>query len=140
MEGHFLWQLDHQGDSIFARNLVERVPITDLAFVDHLGYTALHCAVIAGNIEAAKLLVNRNPNLPNIWSNQMWLPLHLAAAVPGNREMFLYLLKVTKADIEPKPFEDDSGVRLLSGLITNEFYGEYFFHPENLISNQTSFR
>ncbi|CAK9188330.1 unnamed protein product [Ilex paraguariensis] len=105
----------------FLTKLVEHMSATDLAFVDEDGSTALHIAAIAGNIEAAKLLVNKNSDLPNILDNSNSLPLH-SAAVCGQREMFLYLMTVTNANMEPKPFEDESGVRLLRALITYGYY------------------
>ncbi|CAK9144634.1 unnamed protein product [Ilex paraguariensis] len=107
----------------FLKKLVEHMSTTDLAFVDEDGSTALHIAAIAGNIEAAKLLVNKNSDLPNILDNSNSLPLHSAAAC-GKREMFLYLMTVTNANMEPKPFEDESGVRLVHALITYGYYGE----------------
>ncbi|CBI39909.3 unnamed protein product, partial [Vitis vinifera] len=52
----------------FVEKLVEFVPREALALRDSDGATALFKAARAGNIKAAKLLVNKNPSLPNICS------------------------------------------------------------------------
>ncbi|THG04978.1 hypothetical protein TEA_018979 [Camellia sinensis var. sinensis] len=123
----------------FVKKLIEKMSPEDLALVDSRGRTALHEASITGNVEAAKLLVQRNTILPNILDKKGRVPLYYAANF-GFREMVLYLLDVTrsldvntehlepkplgvnKENLEPKPFEDRSGVTLLYRLATSGLY------------------
>ncbi|KAL2454418.1 Ankyrin repeat family protein [Abeliophyllum distichum] len=93
----------------------------DLAIKDSSGSTALHTAAHVGNIEAATLLIQRNPNLAIVLNNDNELPLHVAAKY-GQGEMVLHLLPITKEDAEPKPFEEESGAKLLCGLIDSGLY------------------
>ncbi|KAH7841778.1 hypothetical protein Vadar_034260 [Vaccinium darrowii] len=107
----------------FVEKLLLRMSPEDLARRDRFGQTALHQAAISGNNMVAKLLVGKNPYLPNIGT--MWgdLPIHFAAE-RGNREMVDFLLKVTKMDGALNPFERQLGVKLLNNLVYGELYGE----------------
>ncbi|CAK9136894.1 unnamed protein product [Ilex paraguariensis] len=105
----------------FVKNLVDKMSPADLALPNYYGTTALHTAAATGNIEAAKLLVNKNIHLPYIFDYAKALPLHVAAN-RSQREMVLYLMEVTEADKEPKPFEDETGVTLVVGLIAGGLY------------------
>ncbi|KAL2907022.1 Ankyrin repeat and sterile alpha motif domain-containing protein 1B [Bienertia sinuspersici] len=91
-------------DFEFVEKLIKRMSPEDLALTDHNGETALSVAAVVGNIDAAKSLVNKNPDLPNI-SGKSGLPIHRAAQY-GQHELINYLLGVTKGDIEPSPFID----------------------------------
>ncbi|KAL7252739.1 hypothetical protein ACSBR1_007330 [Camellia fascicularis] len=88
----------------FVKNLVKHMLPEDLALGDTRKRTALHRAAGAGNIEAAELLVKKNPYLPNAQNYDKLIPLFYAAA-RGDRDMFLYLLRVTAIndDDETKP-------------------------------------
>ncbi|KNA17448.1 hypothetical protein SOVF_079710 [Spinacia oleracea] len=108
-------------DLEFAEKLIRRMSPEDLALTDQNGETALSVAAVVGNIEAAKLLVNKNPDLPNV-SGKSGLPIHRAAQY-GQKTMIWYLLDVTRADIESSPFAGESGGRLLIDIITAEFFG-----------------
>ncbi|XP_059657932.1 ankyrin repeat-containing protein ITN1-like [Cornus florida] len=93
----------------------------DVALVDGNGSTALHTAAICGNTEAAKLLVEKNPDLANMEDNTKNLPIHYASII-GRRSMVLYLLDLTNKEIQPKLLEDESGAILINGLIaSNQF-------------------
>ncbi|KAK9292135.1 hypothetical protein L1049_020093 [Liquidambar formosana] len=78
---------------------------------------------IDNNNEPAKLLVAKNPHLPNTWNDTQLLPLHVAGLF-GHKEMVLFLLTVTKDDVEPSPFAEEPGVRLLNIVIVAGFYGQ----------------
>ncbi|KAK4396832.1 hypothetical protein Sango_1519800 [Sesamum angolense] len=107
----------------FVKELLELIPTEALATLrDQAGQTALHYAAIFGNVEAAKLLVSKDPGLTNRPSNTFLLPIHLAALY-ANKDMVSYLLTVTRDDIDPNPFADKSGVDLLNLVILAEFYG-----------------
>ncbi|XP_057543848.1 ankyrin repeat-containing protein NPR4-like [Amaranthus tricolor] len=92
----------------------------DLALTDQNGETALSVAAVVDNLEAAKLLVNKNPELPYIFGKS-GLPIHRAAQF-GHRDMFLYLLSVTRDDIDPSPFIGKSGGMLIIAVITAEYF------------------
>ncbi|KAI7988534.1 putative receptor-like protein kinase [Camellia lanceoleosa] len=79
---------------LFVRKLVELMQPEALALTDYFGNTALHATAVLGNIIEAELIVNKNPDLLNIWNKDGFLPLHLAA-MHGKRKMTLFLLSVT---------------------------------------------
>lgn len=106
----------------FVEKLVRRMSPEELALTDQNGETALSMAAIVGNTEAAELLVSKNPDLPNI-ASKSGFPLHWAAQY-GQKPMLLYLLDITRKDMDPSPFSGESGVKLLISIITAEFYGE----------------
>uniref|UniRef100_F6I4Y6 PGG domain-containing protein n=1 Tax=Vitis vinifera TaxID=29760 RepID=F6I4Y6_VITVI len=58
----------------FVEKLVEFMPSEALALRDSDGATALFNAARAGNIKAVKLLVNKNPSLPNICQPAITIP------------------------------------------------------------------
>nr|CAN76582.1 hypothetical protein VITISV_009434 [Vitis vinifera] len=80
----------------FVEKLVEFMPSDKLALQDSDGATALFKTVRAGNIKAVKLLVNKNPSLPNICNRHDFASLHSAVRY-GHKELTLYLLSVTRA-------------------------------------------
>ncbi|KAL2555624.1 Ankyrin repeat family protein [Forsythia ovata] len=67
------------------------------------------------------MLVEKNPDLPNVWDKDGSLPIH-RAAMGGKKEMVLYLLTITKEDAEPKPFESEPGLKFVHHLISNGMY------------------
>ncbi|KAL6989361.1 Ankyrin repeat, partial [Sarracenia purpurea var. burkii] len=105
----------------FVEELLLKMEPVDLETKDIAGITALHAAAAAANLEATKMLVRKNPNLPNIADSNMLVPLHVAAII-GKRKMVVYLLGVTKENVEPKPFEGERGAKLLNSLA---FSGHY---------------
>ncbi|KAH7862760.1 hypothetical protein Vadar_009130 [Vaccinium darrowii] len=110
------------GSSIrFMGNLVELMTPEELAQPNVSGDTAFHRVAGIGGVEIAKLLFKKNPDLPNMWNHAGRFPLHYAA-MWGHKDMVQYLLKITKEDIEPKPFEGHSGSLLMRSLITSELY------------------
>ncbi|KAK9705408.1 hypothetical protein RND81_07G054600 [Saponaria officinalis] len=104
----------------FVEKMVRKMSPEELALTDQNGDTVLFVAAMVGNLDAAKLLVNKNPNLPNT-SSKSDLPIHRAAQY-GHKPMVQYLLQVTRSDIEPIPFSGESGVKLLINVIIAEFY------------------
>ncbi|KAF5952106.1 hypothetical protein HYC85_010050 [Camellia sinensis] len=127
----------------FVKKLVNRMSPEDLAHGDRDERTALHRAAAVGNLEAAKLLVEKNRYLPNVETVQKRIPLYFAAT-HRKKEMVTYLLSVTEDEAKsnhsspryqkpsyqkpdgwnPKPFEGESGFRILHQLILSEFYGK----------------
>ncbi|KAH7844158.1 hypothetical protein Vadar_024973 [Vaccinium darrowii] len=106
----------------FVKKLMQRMTPEDVARQDTSGQTALQKAVTSGNNVAAKWLVEKNPQLPNIETKDgEELAVHYAAQ-RGNREMVEYLLEVTKPDGDPNPFEGKLGAGLLTALVAGELY------------------
>ncbi|XP_071908960.1 uncharacterized protein [Coffea arabica] len=105
----------------FVDELVRLMPPNALSVTNKFNETALHLAARCGNTEAAKLLVNRDPDLPYVWSDTKLLPLHLAALF-SHKETLIYLLTVTRNDAEPSPFVGQSGITLLNVVVTSGFY------------------
>ncbi|KAE9465754.1 hypothetical protein C3L33_02338, partial [Rhododendron williamsianum] len=87
------------GRNRFVRELLKKMTPQDLKdLVDSQGATALHCAAAANNMEGAKMVVNKSPDLPNVIDGMGGRPIHHAAYC-GHREMVLYLKEVTSEDI-----------------------------------------
>ncbi|XP_059634711.1 uncharacterized protein LOC132277028 isoform X2 [Cornus florida] len=105
----------------FVEKLMELVSTEALVVANQFNETALHFAAKFGNTEAAKLLVTKNAHLPHIWSNTELLPLHLATLF-GHKETVVYLLTVTKDDVDPCPFADEPGIKLLNIVVDSGFY------------------
>ncbi|KAF7152073.1 hypothetical protein RHSIM_Rhsim01G0121800 [Rhododendron simsii] len=103
----------------FVRKLLEKMsPKEVIDLVDCSGLTALHVAADHGNIDGAKMLVRKNPDLPNVKDNKGFIPLNLAAA-RGSREMVLFLMEKTKQEVK---LMDGVGEELLRDLIISELY------------------
>ncbi|XP_059633233.1 protein ACCELERATED CELL DEATH 6-like isoform X2 [Cornus florida] len=105
----------------FVKNLLETMSAEDLAVRNNYGGTALHHAAFAGNIKAAKFLVDKNPNLPHCCDDDELSPL-LAAALHSRSKMVRYLWKVTKEEICPIPFEGEAGANLVKALMVDGPY------------------
>ncbi|KAL6313463.1 hypothetical protein AAG906_004426 [Vitis piasezkii] len=102
----------------FVEKLVKVMPSEALALQDSNGATALFNAVRAGNIKAAKLLVDKKTDLPNICDNDNLVPLHTALRY-GHKELTLYLLSVTS---DPSPFAGKPGFELLRRALMVGFH------------------
>ncbi|KAI3954644.1 hypothetical protein MKW98_019775 [Papaver atlanticum] len=106
--------------------LLKLVPPQTLEYVNSDGHTILHKAVNLGDIKFIKALVERNPNLTQIRSNEgcHGVPLVYAALSVTERQkvMVEYLYSVTK-DQDPSPFSGEQGYTLLVCLISADMYG-----------------
>ncbi|KAJ8773926.1 hypothetical protein K2173_009357 [Erythroxylum novogranatense] len=108
----------------FIQKLVDRASPESLAMGGSASnqWTGLHAAAMIGYTEAAKVLVEKNPILPQILEPfEKLAPIHYAALY-GHKETVCYLLSVTK-DEDPSPFKGTLGASLLTALIIAEFYG-----------------
>ena len=108
----------------FVEKFVNFMPNKVLVLRDSNGSTALFNAVRAGNIKAAKLLVDKKTDLPNICDNDKLVPLHSALRY-GHKELTIYLLSVTR-DVDPSPFADKPGFELLRRALMVGFHGELY--------------
>ncbi|OIT40322.1 PREDICTED: protein ACCELERATED CELL DEATH 6-like isoform X2 [Nicotiana attenuata] len=104
----------------FVENLVALMADDALAIRDSFGETPLHYAARFGNLDAAKILVNRNSNLPHIASKNGLYPIHLAAEY-GYKSVDLvhYFFSITD---DLAPYTGRTGVRLLYRLICSDLY------------------
>ncbi|KAJ4717237.1 Ankyrin repeat, partial [Melia azedarach] len=84
---------------------------------DSRGLTVLHLSAITGMKSASETLVKYHGNLPNAWSNDIWLPVHYAAYY-GKKDTVQYLVSVTAK----KNLVDINGARLISYLINSNLY------------------
>ncbi|KAI3862142.1 hypothetical protein MKW92_020622, partial [Papaver armeniacum] len=87
-------------------------------------YTALHYAAQHGNVEAAELLVNKNPRLRLLVEKKGYRPLDIALqnVSRNQKEVVEYLYSVTKDVEDPSPFSGGSGAYTLCKLIECDFY------------------
>ncbi|KAK6273681.1 hypothetical protein POUND7_010764 [Theobroma cacao] len=98
----------------FVRNLIDLKPVEALELTNDSNSTSLTVAAMVGNLEVARLLVERNPNLPYIRDNNEVVPLHRAVQY-GHKNLVSFLLGVTRNEIEPaypSPYADESGLML----------------------------
>ncbi|KAI3935824.1 hypothetical protein MKX01_033008 [Papaver californicum] len=103
------------GHTKFVEELVWQMSAKDLEIKEmNNGDTALHTAAIAGNIQAARAMVEKNPNLPQIRNKNGWIPLSSAAYCSSckQKEMMEYLLSVTKHN-NRSPFYGRAGGELI---------------------------
>ncbi|KAL1811710.1 hypothetical protein ACET3Z_021775 [Daucus carota] len=91
---------------------------------DESGNNPLHVAAGVGNTEAARLLVNNDPEMAQIPNSGGHTPLKLAAA-HGQKETLCYLLEKTK-DVSGEegisPYQGENGADLLALVISADFY------------------
>ncbi|KAL2474093.1 Ankyrin repeat family protein [Forsythia ovata] len=78
----------------FVHNLVEHLNTNDLELEDKHGNTAFCFAAVSGVVEIAKVMYEKNKNLPTIRSGIGQTPLEMAILL-GNREMVEYLYPIT---------------------------------------------
>ncbi|KZV24305.1 hypothetical protein F511_01787 [Dorcoceras hygrometricum] len=107
--------------NFFVRQLLD-YPMPDKTILakSSSGDTALHFAAMAGNKEAAEMLVNKKPELLYITNKRDRLPIHLAAR-NSHKDTLMYLISVSKRDVENSPFVGKMGALLITTAITSEF-------------------
>ncbi|KAD5961896.1 hypothetical protein E3N88_13369 [Mikania micrantha] len=89
-------------NSKFVEKLISLMSPQDLAMQNSFGKTAMFGAAVVGNVEAMKMMVDKNPNLPNITDIYNQLPIQ-SAAYAGQKHAVHYLLEVTgKKYLEPR--------------------------------------
>ncbi|WMV30589.1 hypothetical protein MTR67_023974 [Solanum verrucosum] len=110
------------GNTNFIEKLVASIENSeDLAIRDCFGETALHYAARFGNLDAAKILVDRYPGLPYIGTTDGLYPIHHAARYGHvSRDVFIHFLRFNE---NRAPYTDYSGVKLLYRLVESNLYG-----------------
>lgn len=110
----------------FVRELLKKMTQEEVYdLVDVRGGTALHYAAEVDYIDGAKMLFEKNPNLPNAQDLLPGgnTPLHWAAQF-GHRDMVEYLIDRTNVP-GMLASDNDQCAWLLRRLTHSEFYGEY---------------
>ncbi|KAJ3694053.1 hypothetical protein LUZ60_009533 [Juncus effusus] len=109
---------------VFLKNLLDYVVSSGnsevLRMKTSLEDTVLHYAAAFGNLEAAKLLVEKDPELLHMWNRNLFLPLHQAAD-SAKRSVFVYLFKKTRDNVSPRPFDGRPGIMLTVNLVFGGF-------------------
>lgn len=104
----------------FVKKLLKRMSSEDLALQNKHGNTALCFAAASGVIEIAKMLIDKNPNLPMIRNGGEMTPIHVAALF-GNGEMVKYLYwKTDFSNLSHLEF-----INLFLSVISADIYGTY---------------
>ncbi|KAK9061336.1 hypothetical protein SSX86_018516 [Deinandra increscens subsp. villosa] len=105
-----------KGNNDFVKKLISLMTPEDLAIQSSFGRTAMFGAAMVGNVDAMKLMVDKNPRLPNISDMGNQIPLHLAAST-AQKDSVNYLMKVTNEEF----LKDLRGV-LVHALILGGFF------------------
>lgn len=109
-------------DVHFVKKLVAKMDPKELESLNAKGNTALCFAAACGNTKIAKIMIQKNKRLPNIYGSDGVKPISVAA-LQGHRKMVEYLLPLT----EVKDWSDqEEQANLLTTCITSGLYGKYF--------------
>ncbi|XP_059657255.1 ankyrin repeat-containing protein ITN1-like isoform X4 [Cornus florida] len=115
----------------FVEELVNLMTSDDLALQNKVGNTALCFAAASGVTRIAKVMVNKNKNLPLIRGSKGALPLYMAAIL-GHRDMVWYLYSITEG------LTDEDLIGLLIAAITANLFGLLMELPSNYPSSYRS--
>lgn len=113
--------------SVFVEELVSRMTRNDMALRDKYGNTALCFAATSRIVKIAKLMVEKNHELPLIRTFREGTPLLIAVSYKS-RDMISYLLSVT--DLSQLTAQER--IELLIATIHSDFHGKSFYSFNNL--------
>ncbi|XP_057544951.1 ankyrin repeat-containing protein NPR4-like [Amaranthus tricolor] len=99
------------------RELVNIMDAESLALANKVGNTALCFAAVSGVVETARLMVDKNKELPNIRGSQGMTPLHMAVLL-GHQHMVWYLLEVT----DDTQMTNDDRIGLITSSIDTDMF------------------
>ncbi|KAI3920270.1 hypothetical protein MKW92_038861 [Papaver armeniacum] len=114
----------HRNHLVFIEEIVRFMPPEVLEYKARCyESTALHFAVMYGNLKAAEVMVKKNRMLTQICNCDGRVPLALALmyTTDAQKEIVEYLYSVTR-DEYPSPFSGHGGASLLCDAINEEFY------------------
>lgn len=103
----------------FVKLLVAHMHPQDLAIINKKGCTALCFAAVTGNVELARVMINKNLNLPTIRGSDGVLPI-LMAAMLGKRDMVEYLWEYNR-----RSSDDEENIKLVIACINANLFGKY---------------
>ena len=104
----------------FVKNLVNRLPKERLTAVNDVGNTALTYAAVAGNVKIAKVMLEKNPDLPNLGSGVK--PLFMAASL-GHSQMVQFLYYETKEIVSG--WDENEQAKLFITCVEGHLYGKH---------------
>ncbi|KAD7479087.1 hypothetical protein E3N88_02223 [Mikania micrantha] len=111
----------HKHVEVFVRNLVDKMEKSDLILQNNNHNTALYLAAAAGNINAVKIMVERNKALLTIaGSNGTMMPLYTAALF-GNEQVVKYLYNNSK-DLRDDGWTPQNRGWLLLKCVENDMF------------------
>ncbi|XP_021971465.2 uncharacterized protein LOC110866630 [Helianthus annuus] len=99
------------------KKLISLMSPQDMAMQDSFGRTAIFGAAAVGNVEALKMMVKKNPDLPHICDIYNHLPLHFAAYA-DQKDSVRYLLDATNVAC----LDEFKRLTLVQALISGGFY------------------
>ena len=102
----------------FVKNLVNRLSRENLTAENNVGNTALTYAAAAGNVKIAKVMLEKNPDLPNLGSGVK--PLFMAASL-GHSKMVEYLYDRT----EVHGWDENEQAELFISCVEGNLYGKH---------------
>ena len=105
---------------VFVKNLVKGMSSDDLKAENNVGNTALCYAAITGNVNIAKVMQDKNGDLPNLGSGVK--PLFMAALV-GHGKMVEHLSRFTRIE----EWDTTDQVELFVTYARVEMYGKHKF-------------
>ncbi|KAI3973716.1 hypothetical protein MKX01_031136, partial [Papaver californicum] len=117
-----------EGHVKFVKELVTLLTSEQLELQNSDGETALQGAVLAGNIESVKAMVEKNPKLTLIPDRYQYIPLLNAANYASSKEQkkdivkYLYSVTSNNHDDDPDIFLGDSGRQLICSVIGAGFH------------------
>ncbi|KAI3962262.1 hypothetical protein MKW92_015860 [Papaver armeniacum] len=117
-----------EGHVKFVKELVTVMTPEQLELQNFDGETALQGAVLAGNIESVKAMVEKNPKLTLIPDRYQYIPLLNAANCTSSKEQkkdivkYLYSITSTNHDDDPDIFSGDSGRQIICSVIGAGFH------------------
>ncbi|KAK6944751.1 Ankyrin repeat [Dillenia turbinata] len=108
------------GHARFAVNTINRIPLEALKDRTNTGNTALNVAARSDCIDAARALVQRDPDLTQTRCNGNRAPI-LEAAINGSKAVLQFLCSATR-DEDPSPFRGNDGAWVLYNAIANGLF------------------
>ncbi|XP_026432504.1 uncharacterized protein LOC113329894 isoform X3 [Papaver somniferum] len=115
-----------QGHVKFVKELVNLMTCKQLELENSDGETALQGAVLAGNIESVKAMVEKNPKLTLLPDRYQYIPLLNAAnyAPPKEqkKDIVEYLYTITSDNDDEEIFSGDSGRQIICSVIGAGFH------------------
>ncbi|KAJ0747871.1 putative ankyrin repeat-containing domain-containing protein [Helianthus annuus] len=108
----------------FVLNLVNMMDKNDLKLQNKNYDTALSLAAAVGNVKTAKIMVNKNPALPEIPSCHETMPLYLAALF-AKPEMVRYLYGISKK-MSGDYWSNDNRGWVLHKCVEAEIFGNHY--------------
>ncbi|KAI3843282.1 hypothetical protein MKX03_013463 [Papaver bracteatum] len=116
-----------EGHSKFVKELVMLMTPEQLELANFEGETALQGAVIAGNTESVKAMVEKNPKLTHIPDRYGFIPLVNAANYISLKEQKKDMIKclynvMSNNHVDPSPFSGNLGRQIIHSVIGAGFY------------------